>query len=255
MVEHELPRDPVLLCWFRQSRTEYMAASLTAELTHWILQLGVRPDLLVRATKVVADEVRHSAMCHELYLHLGGTPRQVPLARRSLSHGDDPGHDIALRAITAAAELACEESVALPVFKTRLRNAVDPAVKEVCEIIFRDEATHRGFAWDLLEALIEMQGHETVRAWARPRIAFWLRAYLRARLEDNAQDYRPDQLEKGLINRPEHWTLMRACVSEDVIPRFVSLDLLEPGVTRADLGVELDAYEANLADSRASVAR
>jgi len=237
----KLPRDPVQLCWFRQSRTEYMAASLTSELCHWLIQLGVRPDLLVRGTKVVADEVRHSAMCHELYLHAGGQPRQVPLDRRSLRHADDPDADIADRAITAAGELAVEESIALPVFKTRLRNATDPLAREVVEIILKDEATHRGFAWDLLEELVRVRGVDHVREWCRPRLAFWLRIYLRARLEDEPVQYSDAQLGMGLIQRGEHWRLMLACVSEVVIPRFQKLGVLEADCDLNRLRDELEA--------------
>ena len=44
------------------------------------------------------------------------------------------------RAVNAAGQLAIEESVSLPVFATRLRNATDDKVREVVARIHRDEA-------------------------------------------------------------------------------------------------------------------
>lgn len=229
----------VRLAWLRQSRTEYQAASLVAEMTHWLLVLGVGPDLLVRATRVVSDEVRHATICRELYVHAGGAPEPIALEPKRLSHGDDLGAPVHLRAITAAGELACEESVALTVFRMRLENATDPVAREVCTVILRDEATHRAFAWELLDELIRMQGVDAVRAWARPRIAYWLRIYLRATLGEHEPVYPPKVLGYGLIDRRQHWTAMRATVEDDVIPRFRERGLLEPSATGSTLLQEL----------------
>jgi len=227
--------------WHRQSRTEYMAAALTSQMLHWLITLGLNPDLLVRGARVVRDEIRHAAICHELYLHVGGEAKQMPVKPSQLWHSDDPKAPVHLRAITAAGELACEESVALSVFRARLENATDPMAREVCEVILRDEATHRAYAWSVLEALIALQGLDAVRDWARPRIAWWLRIYLTAKLRPNEPEYSPEQLGFGLIDRRSHWTMMRATVEEDVIPRFQSLGLLESSVTGSDLERELAA--------------
>ncbi len=45
----DLPSDPVQLCGFRQAHSEYLAAGHTSELSFWMVQLGMRPDLLVRS--------------------------------------------------------------------------------------------------------------------------------------------------------------------------------------------------------------
>ncbi|HND28914.1 MAG TPA: ferritin-like domain-containing protein [Myxococcota bacterium] len=230
--------------WLRQSRTEYTAAALVAEMTHWLLVLGVNPDLLVRSSRVVRDELRHAAICRELYLHAGGPDEPVALSPQQLIHGDDRGAPLQQRAITAAGELACEESVALGVFRMRLENARDPVAQEVCTVILRDEATHRAFAWDLVDELIRMQGVEEVRRWARPRLGWWLRIYLRATLRPDEPTYPPGELAYGLIDRRQHWTAMRRTVEEDVLPRFRERGLLEEGVTGDDLKAELEAGAA-----------
>jgi hypothetical protein len=231
----------VQLCWFRQARTEYSAASLTSEMCHWLMQLGVRPELLMRNSRLIGDEVRHSALCHELYLHAGGEPIPVPTERSRLVHADDPAADISLRALTAAGELACEESVAVAVFRARLDNARDAMAREVVEIILRDEANHRAFAWDLIDELIGLLGHAQARAWAEPRIAWWLRVYLRARLEDQVERYTPAQLGMGLLDRREHWALMKREVRDVVIPRFIERGLLDADATVDSLTARLQA--------------
>lgn len=236
--------------WLRQSRTEYTAAALVSEMTHWMLQLGVSPDLVYRATRVVRDEVRHATICHALYQHVGGTDT-VAMRPRQLAHQDDPGEPIHLRCITAAGELACEESVALQVFRMRLDNARDPMAREVCEVILRDEATHRAFAWELLDELIRMQGVDAVRTFARPRLAWWLRIYLGAVLRDKEPVYAPEALAFGMIDRRAHWTAMRQTVEDDVIPRFRERGLLEADADGEALLGELAALKARKAAGQA----
>jgi hypothetical protein len=195
---------------------------------------------------VVRDEVRHSTICHELYRHVGGTDA-IALTPRQLQHQDDADQPVHLRCITAAGELACEESVALDVFRMRLDNATDPVARDVCEVILRDEATHRAFAWELLDALIGMQGVDAVRAFARPRIPWWLRIYLGAELREREPVYPPEALAFGVIDRRAHWTAMRRTVEEDVLPRFRDRGLLETGATGATLEAELRALQARRA--------
>jgi hypothetical protein len=232
--------------WLRQSRTEYTAAALTAQLVHWMVAMGLSPDLLRRGAQVIADEVDHAAICHALYLHAGGPPRQAAIQQQHLQHQDDPQAPMHLRAISAAAGLACEESVALPVFRLRVRNATEPKALETVTTILRDEATHRAFAWDLLDELRGHLGLDLVRAWVRPRIAWWLRIYLTAELTDDEPVYTADELGWGLIDRREHWTSMRQTVETQVIPRFQRLDLLEPHVTGDDLIPELVRRDGRL---------
>ncbi|MCB9791376.1 MAG: ferritin-like domain-containing protein [Alphaproteobacteria bacterium] len=235
------PWDPVLYCWFRQSRTEYAAACLTAEMSHWMLQLGLPPDLLVRATRVVADEVRHAALCHELCRHLGGPERAVPVSPEALRHADDAEAPLQWRLVTAALELAIEESVALPVFHLRLRNATEPDARRVIEIILKDEATHRAFAWALVDALVQRLGAEAVRDWARPRLAWWLRIYLMAASRGGRAPYSAAQRSAGLIDRDEHWQAMQRCVEEVVLPRLRERGLLAEDVELAALREEARA--------------
>lgn len=234
------PRAAALVqkTWRRQSRTEYTAAALVSEMTHWMLMLGVSPDLCYRATRVVRDEVRHSTICNELYRHAGGT-EAIEIRPGQLRHRDDRDQPVHLRCITAAGELACEESVALDVFRMRLDNATDPMAREVCEVILRDEATHRAFAWELLDELVRMQGLDAVRAFARPRIPWWLRVYLGAALRDREPVYPTAALAFGVIDRRAHWTAMRQTVEQDVLPRFAERGLLEDSATGASLEAEL----------------
>ncbi len=233
--------NAVQTAWFRQSRTEYMAASLVAEVTHWMHLLGVNPDLLVRATRVVSDEVRHATICRELYVHVGGDDTPIQIEPKRLSHRDDPGAPIPLRTITAAGQLACEESVAVAVFRLRVRNATDPMAREVCEVILREESTHRGFAFAVLDDLMRILGDDTVREWVRPRLPWWLRTYLLAELTENEPVYPPEDLAFGLVDRREHWAAMRDTVVSDVLPMFHRRGLLEEDAGLDELHAELVA--------------
>lgn len=233
---HELPPDQY--AWLRQARTEYAAAALTAEMLHWIIMIGLSPETLERGARVVADEVGHAHLCHELYLLCGGT-LAVAVEPAALRHAADPGAPLLMRALTAAGQLAIEESIALPVFSLRVRNAVQPRVREVVERILRDEAFHRAYAWDVLDELIERMGLDVARGWVRPRLASWTRPYLSARLRDDEPVWSDAQLGMGLIDRREHWQAMRACLSDVVLPRFAKRGLVNEQLTAAELAAEL----------------
>lgn len=225
--------------WHRQARTEYMAAALTAQACHWMLRCGLSPDTLTRSTRVVADEVRHSAQCHELYLLAGGDPAPLPIADAQLSHADDPDAELPERLLTAVGELAVEESVALAVFRLRLANATQPRVREVVSGILTDEAFHRAFAWDVLDELVEHLGLPRVRAWVRPRLAWWVRIYATTELRPDEPVFTVDELGFGLIDRRRHWAAMAATVRNVVLPRFRRRGLLEDGVGLPELRQEL----------------
>ncbi len=223
-----------------------MAAGLQAQMLHWLVQVGVRPELLVRTSQAISDEVRHSALCQRLYSQLGGPPSAIPIAADQLAHKDDADQETGWRALTAAAEMACEESVAVAVFKARLANATHPAVQELCRMILQDEAVHRGLAWDLLEELKSLLGPDAAKAYAQPRVGFWLRNYTEAFLEAAPIVYTEDQLGLGLVQREEHWMLMRDCAVEDVLPRFERLGFVAPGTTLADLRHQSSLWRSTL---------
>lgn len=227
--------------WLRQSATEYMAAGQTAQLLHWLILLGVSPDTLTRCARVVSDEVRHSTDCYRLYEHVGGPPRAVPAPPSHLHHADDPDADVVWRAVTALGQLAVEESVALPVFQLRVRNARDPEVRSVCEGILRDEAFHRAFAWDALEELTEALGPPAMNAWVAPRLGWWLRVYLLEAPTPGDVVFTEDDLAVGLIDREEHWSVMRGAVDAVILPRFRRLGLCGVAVDAAALTHELRA--------------
>jgi len=230
---HELP--PEQFTWLVQSRNEYGAAAVMAQLTHWLVALGMSPDSIQRATRLINDEVLHAKLCRGVYLAAGGEERPVVLVDEALSHYDDPDAPIVWRAVTAAGELAVEETVALPVFQARQRAATHAEPVAAVKQIIKDEAFHRAFGWDLYDEFIERLGVEAVRAWSRPRLGWWLRAYLLAHPGDDEPVYSDEQMAWGLIQRRDHWNLMRQCVDEVVLPRFRKRGILEEGVDADEL--------------------
>lgn len=190
---------------------------------------------------MVRDEIRHATICRELYVHVGGGSDPIPLDQTRLQHLSDKGAPMLSRAITAAGQLACEESVALGVFSLRLQNATDAVAREVCTVILRDEATHRAFAWALLDELVRLEGHAEARAWIRPRLPVWLRTYLRADVSPSEPTIPSEDLAYGLIERRAHMAGMHDTVDSDVIPSFKERGLLEVEATRASLLIELQA--------------
>lgn len=230
--------NPVQLTWYRQVQTEYASAALAAQMCHWMVVLGMSPDTLVRATRLITDELRHSEQCRTLYLSAGGDPDKIEIDARNLWIKDDPEAPLVTRLISAVGALAVEESLALAVFQRRLENATDPEAREVMRSIVKDEAFHSAFAWDALDELAEILGRERLRAQIRPRIAWWLRNYTN-KPSANEPVFPPDALAFGLIDRHEHWAILQACAKDVILARLVQRELLEPDATLPGVVAEL----------------
>lgn len=83
--------------WAMRTASEYRSATLAAQYTHWLLRLGLPPDLVRQAMRVTSDELEHAERCFALSQAAGGAEPQAPVPETWLELGQDPEASSTLR--------------------------------------------------------------------------------------------------------------------------------------------------------------
>lgn len=139
--------------WRARIAAEYTSAAVTQNLVLWLIQAGAPPELIDDGLAIVADELVHSRMSHEVYAAAGGTEppaidqHQLGLPRTSESL-------IADILLVAVRTFCLGETVAVPLFSHLRAPCTEPVAKAALDRILRDEVRHRDFGWELLDWLL-----------------------------------------------------------------------------------------------------
>lgn len=136
--------------WRARIAAEYTSAAITQHLTLWLIQAGAPPDLIDAGLAIVADELAHSRLSHEVYVAAGGT-EPPSLDQAALALDGRGGFDDILR--VAVRVFCLGETVAVPLFSHLRAPCTEPVAKAALDRILRDEVRHRDFGWDLLDWL------------------------------------------------------------------------------------------------------
>ncbi len=138
--------------WRARIAAEYTSAAITQHLVLWLMQAGAPPDLIDAGLAIVADELVHSRMSHEVYTAAGGTEPPA-LDRDALGLPRVTSH-LELDILRVAVRVFClGETVAVPLFSHLREPCTEPTAKAALDRILRDEVRHRDFGWDLLDWL------------------------------------------------------------------------------------------------------
>ena len=103
--------------WRARIAAEYTSAAVTQHLVLWLIQAGAPPDLIDAGLAIVADELVHSRMSHDVYVAAGGTAppaldRDDARPRRARSA------PLELDILRVAVRVFClGETVAVPLFR------------------------------------------------------------------------------------------------------------------------------------------
>jgi hypothetical protein len=144
--------DRVRAEWRARIAAEYTSAAVTQHLTLWLIQAGAPPDLIDAGLTIVADELVHSRLSHEVYTAAGGNqPPAIDRDALALARTSERlDHDI----LRVAVRVFClGETVAVPLFKHMRERCTVAVARDALDRILRDEVRHRDFGWDLLDWL------------------------------------------------------------------------------------------------------
>ncbi|MEO6772204.1 MAG: ferritin-like domain-containing protein [Kofleriaceae bacterium] len=150
--------------WRARIAAEYMSAAIAQQVTLWLIQAGAPPELIDAGLAIVADELAHSRLSHEVYAAAGGTTPPV-LVREHLGL---PRHDAVLELdlLAAVVRVFClGETVAVPLFNHLRAACTEPIARAALDRILVDEVRHREFGWDTLDWLATTAIGDRIPAW------------------------------------------------------------------------------------------
>lgn len=140
--------------WRNRIAAEYTSAAICQHLVLWLIQAGAPPDLIDAGLVIVADELTHSRLAHEVYLAAGG--EAAPAIDQDQLGLRASGDGLLVDILTSALLNFClNETVAVPLFQHLRAGCTEPGARAALDRILRDEVRHRDFGWDLLDWLVQ----------------------------------------------------------------------------------------------------
>jgi hypothetical protein len=184
--------------WAARVRAEYGSAAVTARLLHWMVQLGLERPLIDTAQRILADELDHADLSHEVLVAIGGAdqPQQQELA--ALDSPLLPQGPLASLLRAGLYHFCLGETLAVPLFSAMREGCTHPTAREALDRILRDEAVHRAFGWSLLDSLLAIDP-EGVRAWSAQALPAMLEDFRLAYASSPPSPLSPEERAVGLI--------------------------------------------------------
>lgn len=144
--------------WAHRVAAEYTSAATAAQVLQWSIRCGLPRPLLDTATRIVRDELDHAQLSHTCLVALGGADVPVDLEQRRMAPGTTASDALPLAALLdAVLESFCfGETLAVPLFSAMRAHTTAPSARAALDRILRDEAVHRAFGWQALDALIDL---------------------------------------------------------------------------------------------------
>ena len=219
--------------WAARIAAEYTSAAVTQHLVLWLIQAGAPPDLIDAGLAIVADELAHSRLSHEVYVAAGGSePPALARDQLGLRRTTAPLERDILR--TAVRVFCLGETVAVPLFSHLRARCTEPSAREALDRILVDEVRHRDFGWDLLDWLLASPlGGEVpaiVEAWL-PALLAELHASYGAQNAAVATDdgaMTEDERAWGLAPPREYADILARTIERDFAARFEARGIAIP---------------------------
>ncbi|HLL24477.1 MAG TPA: ferritin-like domain-containing protein [Kofleriaceae bacterium] len=214
--------------WRARIAAEYTSAAITQHLVLWLIQAGAPPDLIDEGLAIVADELAHSRLSHEVYVAAGGTePPALDRDHLTLQRMHARLEDDILR--IAVRTFCLGETVAVPLFRHLREPCTHPVAKSALDRILRDEVRHRDFGWDLLDWLlcIDDSVGSRVASHLPAMFADLERSYGTGNDAVTADDgvMTAEDRAWGLAPPREYAEILARTFHRDFLPRFAARDI------------------------------
>jgi len=219
--------------WRARIAAEYTSAAITQHLVLWLIQAGAPPDLIDAGLAIVADELVHSRLSHEVYVAAGGAePPAIVREQLGLTRTSER---LELDILRIAVRVFClGETVAVPLFSHLREGCTEPHAKDALDRILRDEVRHRDFGWDLLDWLLSTPLADEIPALLAASLPQML-----AQLEESygtgntavaTDDGAITDADRawGLAPPRDYAEILARTIERDYRPRFAARDLTLP---------------------------
>jgi len=213
--------ERVQLQWQRRVSAEYGSAAIASQLLHWLIQLGVSPDLLYQCQEVVREELMHTDLSREVYLAAGGGDQAIFIHPQQLVIPHAEGEELIYRALEFTADFfCCGETVAAPLFRAMVEGTtIDIAKKSLMRIV-KDEEGHGEFGWELLEELLSISTSDQRNRLKERVSGFVSRIVSTNQMNETIRD---DETIWGLLSGKVYADITATTASEVLVPNFKSL--------------------------------
>lgn len=183
--------------WLLTARMEHASVAAFSQLGLHLAALGAPARLLEATHRAALDEIRHARACFAIARAITGAPHSAgPI--RALAERRAAAIDLTRLAVGSLVDGCLGEGIAADVAAHGARRAEDRTIREVLEMIARDEAGHAELAWDVLAWCLD-QGDAALAGAVEARVAV-LGGELSPQLPDLAVD--PDALAgHGIIDQ------------------------------------------------------
>jgi hypothetical protein len=212
--------------WRARIAAEYTSAAITQQVTLWLIQAGAPPELIDAGLAIVADELAHSRLSHEVYTAAGGTAPPVIVREHLGLTRRDPILELDL--LSAIVRVFClGETVAVPLFKHLRATCTEPTARTALDRILVDEVRHRDFGWDTLDWLATTAIGDRIPAWITaqwPALHGELVATYGtgnpATTASSASSITPAERTCGLAAPADYVEILTRTIEKDYRPRF-----------------------------------
>jgi hypothetical protein len=150
--------------WTCVALMEHASIAAFARFALQLMSLGAPASLLERTTAAMADETKHAKACFAVASHYAGTalgPGRLAIER---SLDDSSLQEIVLNAIR---EGCVGETVAAIEAREAAEHALDPALRELLQVIAEDETRHAELAYRFVKWALATSGPELEQAVRR----------------------------------------------------------------------------------------
>lgn len=221
--------DVTRLEWRNRVEAEYRSAALTQHYVLWLLQLGFSPDLIRDGLDIVADELDHARLSHDVNIDAGGAGAPA-IDRGSLTLDaaiTASARDLDIAVVLATVRVFClGETVAVPLFRHLRNGCSQPTARAALDRIVVDEGRHSSFGWTALDAMVERWGGDRVRSIVTPALPAMIlaldEAYGRGAIARDATTSVDDDRTWGVVPPSEYEPILRTTATNVWAERFAT---------------------------------
>ncbi|MFK7927461.1 MAG: hypothetical protein AB8H79_04700 [Myxococcota bacterium] len=212
--------------WRNRVIAEYTSAAITARVLHLCIICGLDRGLLDTAARVVTDELDHAQLSDDARVALGDSDEPLGLDVEQLQPAkglDGPLADLLDHILTS---FCLGETFAVPLFAAMREHASHPAIEPMLTRVLKDEAVHRRFGWETLDALLALDP-DGVRARAARILPGAIRSYRLA--YHDVQEGEPltdHERAAGLLPIAEYRRIFQQTLAQTITPRLRSRGIL-----------------------------
>lgn len=221
--------------WLERFQTEFRSVQIMIRFLTESIGAGDPLDLYAGGTDLIADEIRHAALCAGVTEALGAQavfPSPIPLQEPE-AYLRAPMGERALH--TAIAMLGISETLSSGFIEDLRVRCEQPVIRAVLNRTIEDEEGHHGFGWGYVEASLKRFPPETMGAW-RHLVEHTLRPHHQKADEvlsalpaaERHLDAWPDEerIALGLFSPQRQALIFQRTYEEDLAPMLRKLELL-----------------------------